>query len=306
MQVKKEEIGLKGKRLAVDSVRIDNRIVILNGTIIKIARIKDEWFEDVENPESIINSLKSLNKKPDIFTFWQRPPDIIPKYNYHMELESISAIPIRSYEYWWTNQIGPEIRKNIRKAERKGVEVKIIDFNDDLVKGIVSIYNEKRIRQGTIFWHYGKDFATVKAEVSRDLDKCDFIGAYFNGELIGFFKLVYGDKLVQPVLSIAKMAHSSRKATSLLIAKAVEICDSKKIPYFTYGAWRHGSHASFLQRHGYEKIDLPRWYVPLTVKGKIVLKIGAHRGLKEMIPETIKEHLLKLRAHWYRIKYGEE
>jgi len=59
----------------------------------------------------------------------QRLPDSKPKYNYYMEWDSIAAIPIKSYEEWIKKQIVKNSRKKISYAQRKGVKVKIIDFD---------------------------------------------------------------------------------------------------------------------------------------------------------------------------------
>ena len=70
-----------------------------------------------------------------------------------------------------------------------GVEVRECAYDDDFVRGMTSIFNETPIRQGRRFWHYGKDFETVKRQFSRNLFREDLIGAYYQGELIGFAML---------------------------------------------------------------------------------------------------------------------
>ncbi|MFX0136123.1 MAG: hypothetical protein ACFFDN_20960 [Candidatus Hodarchaeota archaeon] len=70
MQVDKEEISVKDKPLRVNSIRIDNKVLTKIGRLIKTARIEEEWYEDVEDPESLIQVLKDANAKANIFTFW--------------------------------------------------------------------------------------------------------------------------------------------------------------------------------------------------------------------------------------------
>src|SRR5215467_4570100 len=85
MQYNKLTVHIDGKYSIVDSITVNNNIVIVTGHNLKIARVKDEWYEDVDDPEPIIKTLSNVETRPDIFTFWQRLPETIPRYNYYKE-----------------------------------------------------------------------------------------------------------------------------------------------------------------------------------------------------------------------------
>ena len=174
-----------------DLLRIHNKDLIVAGRLIRTVRIEQEWYDDVGDPEEIVEALRQNSIKADIFTFWQRLPDSTPRYTYHMEWDDIAVLPVKSYDDWWSKQIKSRTRGLVRKAEKEGVVIREVEFNDDFVRGMVSIFNESPIRQGKPFWHYGKDFETVKREFSRYLFREDFIGAYYNDELIGFIMFAY-------------------------------------------------------------------------------------------------------------------
>src|SRR5690606_37779487 len=123
---------------------------------------------------------------------------------------------------------------------KSGVCVRIVPFDDALVSGIVAIYNESPVRQGRPFWHYGKSFATVKAEASHALDRSYFLGAYWQNELIGFAKLLRIDCTADLVLIVSKPSHQERRPSNALIAKAVEVCAENRIPYLTYARFTYG------------------------------------------------------------------
>jgi len=55
----------------------------------------------------------------------------------------------------------------------------------------------------------------------------------------------------------------------------------------------------FKRRNGFEQVLLPRYYIPLTLKGKIALRLGLHRGLVQRIPKAVLSQLLKIRNSWY-------
>jgi hypothetical protein len=120
---------------------VDDKEIKITGRLIKTAELKEDWDEDIEDPETFIKKLKSSGVKADIFTFMQRLPESKPKYNYFIEWDSIAAIPITSYENWIKKQIVQNSRKKIGLAQRKGVTIKLIDFNDELVRGILDIYH---------------------------------------------------------------------------------------------------------------------------------------------------------------------
>src|SRR5262245_9433328 len=148
MKYEKITLGVRGEDIIVDSVRINSNLLIVTDHLIKIARIKDELYEDVDDPEFIVKTLRDIKPRPDIFTFWQRLPDTSTKYDYNMEWESIAALPIKSYDDWFHNQIGKDTRKLVRRAEKKGCIIKACTFDDKFIKGMSYIFNESPIRQG--------------------------------------------------------------------------------------------------------------------------------------------------------------
>lgn len=280
---------------------IDDKEITITGRFIKTARLAQEWYEDVEEPESFIQKLRESKLKADIFTFWQRLPEIEPKYNYHMEYDPVAAMPITSFDHWWKKQISTNIRRAVKKSKKKGVVVKETKFNNDFIQGMVNIFNESPIRQGKPFWHYGKDFDTIKREFSRFIFREDMIGAYYKNALIGFIMLAHAGKysITGQILSMIK--HRDKATNNALIAKAVELCAKKKIPYLVYLFWGSGSLSEFKRRNGFEKIPLPRYYIPLTIKGKIAFKLNLHHGISGILPQAWKRRLKSFRNKMYSL-----
>src|SRR5947207_1191194 len=178
----------------VPHIQIDGKRILTTGRLVRIARLEEEWHEDIENPEDLIKELRTSVEHPDVLSFWQRLPDIAPKYRYRMEYDSVAAIPVKDYAFWWEHQIDAKTRNMIRRAQKKGVIVRRSEFNDEFVKGMVSIFNETPVRQGKPFWHYGKDFETIKREFGRFLFREEIFGAYVGDELIGFIFIISAGK----------------------------------------------------------------------------------------------------------------
>ena len=288
------------------SMRVDNLDITITGKPVRIARLTHERYVDVNAPEPVLELIKLQQIKADIFTFCQRLPESKPKYNnYYMEYDSIAAVPISNYEYWLEQQIPKQTRTSLKKAEKKGVIVKQAAFDDEFIKGMTSIFNESPIRQGRPFWHYGKNFEAVKKEFSLYAFREDHIGAYYNDELIGFLFFADAGRYAITIQIISKIAHQDKKPNNALIAKAIEICAEKKIPWLVYGKWARGTWGEFKRHNGFENVVLPRYYIPLSVKGRAVLRLRLHNGIVGLLPEKIILRLRDMREKFYSMRYKE-
>jgi hypothetical protein len=302
-----EETRIRGQTLYVPSTEICGRTVIVTGKWIRTAEIKDEGVVEgvtVEDPDSFITKLKESSLTADLFTFAQRPPEITPKYDYHRDWDNWAAIPTACFEDWWENL--PQVsRKNVRRAGKRGVVVKVIPFDDDLVKGVHRIYNSIQIRDGRLFWHYGQDVDSVRRSLATYLDRSEFIGAYLGEELIGFFKMVYVDDTATIFHIISMDEHYDKRPQNALIAKAAEVCEQKTISHliygkFIYGNKRRSSLVEFKRRNGFQQVNFPRYYIPLTPRGELFVRLRLYRGVSGLLPEPILYLALSCRDWYYK------
>jgi hypothetical protein len=90
--------------------------------------------------------------------------------------------------------------------------------------------------------------------------------------------------------------HREKAPTNALIAKAVEICTTKKVPLLHYGMWSRRTMGEFKKKHGFERFEVPRYFIPLNVKGRALLGTGFHRPLKERLPEDYVDKLVAVRT----------
>lgn len=298
-EVFKVEVNPKGVPTLVDAIRIRNKTFVIYGSVLKTASLKREWQEDVDHPEEVIRALKDSLVRIDLLKFWQRLPETESKYEYYKEWPQVAAIPISDFKHWWDEQINSNTRRLVKKSAKLGVTVEVVKFQDELVHGIMEIFDESPVRRGKAFRHYGKDYETVRKEMSADLDESIFIVAYYGAELIGFIKLFVTDRYAMITMILDKKAHRDKTPVNGMLAKAVKICAEQRIPFLTYTLWRRGGHAYFQERNGFQKIPVPEYYVPLTIRGQVALHLGLHKGLRNALPEAIKVLLLSMRARWY-------
>jgi hypothetical protein len=226
-----------------------------------------------------------------------------------MEWDNFAALRISTFDDWMA-LLRPRIRTMVRKTEREGIIVREVSFDDSLIRGIHAINNETPIRQGRRFLHYGEDFETARRICATFLDRSVFIGAFFEHKLIGFAKLVSDEDRSQAGLMhiLSLIRHRDKAPTNALVAQAVRSCAERGIQYlwyvnFSYGKKQHDSLAEFKRRNGFQKLEIPRYYVPLTLAGRVALSLGLHHTVLDWVPEPAAAVYRKLRSRWYARKH---
>jgi hypothetical protein len=305
-------IRVAGKPLDVPSTSVSGWPIVVVGRWLRIAKLKEEEVLEGnmgDDAPNLVSELKHSRLRADIFVFAQKVPEGPPKHPYHFEWDNAAVVPITTFDTWW-NKLPQESRKNVRRSSKRGITVKIASFDDRLVKGIQEIYDETPVRQGRPFWHFGKDFATVRTEMETYVERSDFIGAYLNDELVGFIKLTYVDRTAMITQILAKNAYRDARPMNALIARAVELCEQKGMSFLVYGKYVYGRHAKsplteFKRRNGFEEVRIPRYFVPLTTIGQLALKLGLHSSLRDRLPAPFLSPLLGLRSWFYHSRAKE-
>ena len=279
----------------------------IDGRGLRVARVYREWDADVTDPEALLAGIRSTGERIDIFSFAQRLPCSKPKYGYHMEWDNVAAIPVTTHEHWMERQIHRNARNKLKKAQKEGVVTRVVDFDDNWIRGIKEIQDEVPFRQGTPFSHYGKNLEAVRAGHSTYIDRGTCIGAFYKDEMIGYLKVVTTKGFARTMGILTKTRFNEKAPMNALIAKAVEVCATKGVPYLMYGKYSYGKVGSEtlldLKRYnGFEHILLPRYFIPLTRLGGLAMKLGAHRSLKENAPAFIVRMFLKVRFEYYERK----
>lgn len=301
------EISIKGRRQEVPALRLGDVTIVTNGKFLTIAEIFDEYWLPVESlPDlsRVIDHLKTVDPKPDLFTFAQRVPDGQPKFSYHMEWDNVATIPVTSYDQWFHKQISSAARRNIRASEKKDVLVRGEPYDERYVKGIMSIFNESPIRAGRKYWHYGKDFETVQAENGTYRDRSTFLAAYVRDQMIGYMKIVWDVESAAIMQILSKMSFRDKRPNNALLSEAVRLCEVRGVKHllyerFVYGNKGEDSLTRFKQANGFVRMNLPRYYVPLTSKGRVALSLGLHRDVKDLVPRWMRRMYVNMRDKWY-------
>jgi GNAT acetyltransferase-like protein len=305
------EISRMGKWITVPALKVGENALFTSGRWIKKAVVHDEdWLEgELEDPELCVKRLKErgLHRlRADIFTFSQKPPKTVPQYRYPMKWDSVAVIRLTCFKDWWEG-LPQETRKNVRRSQKRGVVVRVEELDDDLVRKIIDVNNDSPVRQGKHFAHYGKTFDQVKKDQSTYLGRSAFICAYAGDELIGFLKMVYRGETASILQILPRASHQDKRPANALIAKAVELCEARGVSCLVYGMFNYGNKRDsplleFKIRNGFEEILMPRFYIPLTVKGSVCMKLNLHRGFLAVLPPSVITLGVRARAKWSNLK----
>ena len=304
------EVRVRGRWVVERVIHVNGKELVATGKWFRTARVRGEEFmeSELENPELYLKELQGGGKRElnaDIFTFAQKLPATHPRYSYPMEWESVAAIRLLSFKEWW-EKLPQETRKNVRRSAKRGVEVKVKEFDDELVRGIREVNDDTPLRQGLKNAYYGKSSEETRKLYGEFVGRCDFICAYCGDELIGFLHLIYRGEVASILNLTTKPSHYDKRPANVLIAKAAEICESKGISYIIYGLFNYGNKGDsplreFKIRNGFQEILVPRFFVPLTPRGKLCMKAKLHRGVVGILPHPIITIGVGVRALWYKL-----
>ena len=263
MSTVQQTISVRGKAVRVPTACVNGQTVVVTGRSLRVARIHDVEFADGEaitDPSAFIKALAATGLRADILTFPQKIYEGEPKHRLPFDWDNAAVAPAGDYDRWW-NELPQVVRKNVRRAAKRGVTVEVAAFDDALVHGIKGIYDETPIRQGRRFWHYGKDLETIRAENGSYLERAEFIGAYCEGELIGFVKFVRTGTVAVVMQILCKAAHYDKRPMNALIAKAMEVCHAKGVSHLVYSKFMYGNKTDdmteFKRRNGFVQMDFP-------------------------------------------------
>lgn len=309
MTSQRTEVRDRGRRRVVRAIAVGEGVkVVVEGRGLRVGHVHDEFWlprTELPSPDEIVGTLRASRACPDLFTFAERLPDPVRRHEHHVEWESLAVARFSSYEDWFEQQVNRSVRKHVRKSEREGLVAESVPFSEDLIRGIHAIYNEVPIRQGRPFWHYGKDLAAVRADNASYLERSTFVAVRDGADIVGFLKMVEIEPGVAALMQIlSRVSHFEKRPTNALLAKAVETCAGQGIQYLVYGQYAYGTKdegtlVDFKKNNAFNRIDIPRYYVPTTVKGHVGLRLGLHRQWTDLIPPRLRRALTDARARWH-------
>jgi hypothetical protein len=273
------------------------------GRLFRTAKLRHEWCEFLQDAPRAIIEMRKARLNADLFAFVHDLCDQPREYSYQRLSIGLAVLPVTTYDKWW-DEIGYKTRNKLRKGLKSGVELRLAVLDDDFARGVAAIYNETPLKQGRRFYHYGKKAQEVKEELSSFTEQSTLVGAYFEDRLVGFMKLFQGNNVLRTVHIIASVGHRDKNIMDILIAKGVELCSERKIQNLHYGSWTGGGVGTFRIKHGFQRVEVPRFFVPLSLRGQLMLRLKLHLPARERLPESWIAPAVGLRTKWNSFRFG--
>ena len=95
---------------------IDGKEIVVSGKFPRIARLRAEYYEYVDEPQAFIDKLKASRCRADVLSFLQETAERTPRHRFYHEWEGISVVPITTFDHWWKKQVNDKTRNMVRKA----------------------------------------------------------------------------------------------------------------------------------------------------------------------------------------------
>jgi hypothetical protein len=302
------EATIKGKPVSLPVLRVHGVDVVLRGRLLRTGEVFDEYWlerETLPGVDALLDDLRKTTGRPDLFVFTQRVPDSAPQHPaYPMEWTNYAVLRLSSYEQWFERQIPAATRRNVRASEKRGVTVRVCNFDDAYVRGISGIFDETPVRAGRRYWHYGKDRETVRKENGTYAERSTFLGAFSGDDMVGYLKVVWDARTAAIMQILSKTTARDQRVNNALMAEAVRQACKRGVEYLLYESFDYGkktgdSLTRFKQSNGFERMNVPRYFVPLTWKGATALRLGLHHNLKERVPEPLAARWRAWRSQWH-------
>jgi hypothetical protein len=265
----------------------------------KRAKPAHEFLYDLKPTQQLFINL--IDKGVDLFTYANR--DFIKggkPLPYARSLDNVGLLKVDSYDSWWNNQINKKARNSFRKAEKSGVRVTLFEnarmIPEEVFLGMWRIYNETPIRQERAFQHFGRSLESVKNSIMAISHKFGLFCAYMDTELIGFSLVIFGDRVAQISQILSAVSQFENCPNNALIAIIVRTCTERGHYFITYGrmGFAHPSLTKFKESNGFRQFNINRYFVPLTYRGAVAIRLGLHQQLKDLAPEKLKYYLLPI------------
>src|ERR1700743_2865005 len=82
---------------------IHDKEISINGKIFRIARLRHEWFEFLDEPALFAEKMKETKSPADVVPFLQEAHVSRPKFPFHCETVSASVLTTKNFDDWWEN-----------------------------------------------------------------------------------------------------------------------------------------------------------------------------------------------------------
>ena len=127
--------------------------------------------------------------------------------------------------------------------------------------------------------------------------------------MIGFLRMVLdsGRQEARLIVFMSMVRHRDKCAANALIAQSIRSCADRGVRCLIYEKFAYGKKSDgllqFKEVNGFKRVDIPRYYVPLTRAGSFALRAGLHRNLADHLPVSLADGIRQARSTWYSWRF---
>ena len=82
--------------------------------------------------------------------------------------------------------------------------------------------------------------------------------------------------------------------------------DVRRVPRVSRNVWGSGGAGGLVEfkvANGFQCVEVPRYYVPFTLLGRLALRAGIHGGIAKRIPKGCMEAAANVRKWWNALRF---
>lgn len=257
-----------------------------------------QFFEPYEHTRDIYPSsalLEALQSRGvDLFSFIERTflkQATLQKYGFYSCPETIGLLHFEDFDVWCKTLPSRE-RNLIKKAERIGLKTVVADIDEEFILSAQKIYNETPMRQGRRYSGFGITTEDIRKKF-ENLQSSKVIGAYYDNQLIGLTWVEFGDQVAAMMSFLSLISYRNKNPNNAMIAYAVKLCTEKGYKYLTYGNMGYNPGLDFFKKNnGFRRVAVPRYFMPLTFKGQMAVKLNLCRSMERSFSPTLTKALV--------------
>ena len=211
--------------------------------------------------------------------YTSRVAELLAQLSGHVRVMRARVLPLRGgFDYVWRRRFSKKARNLVRKFERCGGEVALLDDPLEHLDEIMEVNLSAPVRQGRPLPPSYTDRGAVEAGLRSRLEEMGehfrVYAAFLRGRLAAYAYVVdlNGYAYISRFLAHAKyMGYAP--SNGLLSAVIEDLCE-RSVEVVQYGYWsrRHPGLDHFLKQHGFLAGRVEAYYVPLSSRGALALR----------------------------------
>ena len=214
---------------------------------------------------------------------------------------------MREFSYIWTNKFNKKARNLVKKFKKSNGIVKVLDRPLDYINEIMEVNLSAPIRQGRpmppSYTNREIVIKSLEASLKEKKGHLKVYGAFIHDKLVAYSYVVEHNGYAYISRFLTHTKYFKYAVSNGLISAIIEDLCNRNIEVVQYGYWsrHHKGVNHFLKQHGFERGKVEAYYIPLSRKGRLALRIlRLISGVKETSLGELLRRVSLVRRFYYK------